>query len=171
MSIILNISFLLLPLINNPNQMNEIKVGDALPEFTLLDQNNESVNIKDKIGKPLVIYFYPKDDTPGCTREACKFRDDFEDFADLGAEIYGISADSPASHKRFAEKYRLSFTLLSDRNRAVEKLFGLKRNLFGLLPERVTFVVDRDGIVRHVFKSQFKAEKHVQEALNTLRNL
>lgn len=170
MSAFLNLTFLLLLIINNANQMNEIKVGDPVPEFTLLDQNKQLVNIKDKIGKPLVIYFYPKDDTPGCTREACKFRDDFEDFADLGAEIYGISADSPKSHKRFAEKYRLNFTLLSDTNKEVEKLFGVKRNLFGLLLERVTFIVDKEGIIQYIFNSQFKAEKHVEKALDIIKS-
>jgi peroxiredoxin Q/BCP len=149
--------------------MGKIKIGDSIPTFTLLDQNNVEVKIKNKVGTPLVIYFYPKDDTPGCTREACGFRDDFEDFADLGAEIFGISSDSPRSHKRFAEKYRLNFTLLSDSKKEVEKLFGVKRNLFGLLLERVTFVVDKEGIVRHIFNSQFEAKKHVQEALNILQ--
>jgi peroxiredoxin Q/BCP len=149
--------------------MGKIKIGDSIPTFTLLDQNNVEIKIKNKVGTPLVIYFYPKDDTPVCTREACGFRDDFGDFADLGAEIFGISSDSPRSHKRFAEKYRLNFTLLSDSKKEVEKLFGVKRNLFGLLLERVTFVVDKEGIVRHIFNSQFEAKKHVQEALNILQ--
>lgn len=149
--------------------MEKIKIGDSIPTFALLDQNNVEVKIKDKVGAPLVIYFYPKDDTPGCTREACGFRDDFEDFNDLGAEIFGISSDSPKSHKRFAEKYKLNFTLLSDSKKEVEKLFGVKRNLFGLLLERVTFVVDKEGIVRHIFNSQFEAKKHVKEALNIVQ--
>lgn len=151
--------------------MKQIKVGDRIPDFILLDQNSNEVVIKDKIGNPLVIYFYPKDDTPGCTREACKFRDDFEDFQELGAEVIGISSDSPKSHKKFAEKYHLNFTLLSDSNRDVEKLFGVKRNLFGLLLERVTFVIDKDGIVQHVFNSQFQAHKHVQVALESLKGI
>ncbi len=163
------LSFLLLPFSINPSQMIKIKVGDTLPRFTLIDQGNQEVNIIDKIGNPLVIYFYPKDDTPGCTKEACKFRDDFEDFADLGAEIYGISGDSPSSHKRFAEKHRLNFTLLSDENREVEKLFGVKRNLFGMIPGRVTYIIDKEGIIRHIFSSQLNAEKHVTEALEIIK--
>ena len=99
-----------------------IATGDTIPDFSLLDQNGSEFNIKDKIGKPLVIYFYPKDDTPGCIREACTFRDQFDVFNDYGAEIIGISTDSPASHLKFAKKYNLNFTLLSDQNRKVEKL-------------------------------------------------
>ena len=145
-----------------------IATGDTIPDFSLLDQNGSVFNIKDKIGKPLVIYFYPKDDTPGCIREACTFRDQFDVFNDYGAEIIGISTDSPASHLKFAKKYNLNFTLLSDQNRKVEKLFGVPRTALGFLTGRVTYIVDKNGIVRHLFNSLFKAEQHVDEALKII---
>lgn len=153
-------------------QMNTLlKKGDKIPEFTLLDQHSEEVKISPDSGKPMVIYFYPKDDTPGCTQEACYFRDQFEVFTDYGALIIGISGDSPKSHLRFAEKYQLNFTLLSDGDRKIEKQFGVPRNLFGLLPGRVTFIVDQHGIIQHVFSSQFNASQHVEEALEVLKTL
>ncbi|MFY0652982.1 MAG: peroxiredoxin [Cyclobacteriaceae bacterium] len=149
--------------------MSKIKIGDQIPKFSLEDQHGNMVSIETYLGKPLVIYFYPKDDTPGCIREACYFRDQFEVFAEHGAEIIGISTDSPKSHLKFAKKYKLNFTLLSDKSREVEKLFGVKRSVLGLLPGRVTFVFDKEGIVRHVFNSQFKAEQHVEEALQIIK--
>lgn len=144
--------------------------GDKIPSFKLKDQHDEWVNIDDHIGEsPLVIYFYPKDDTPGCTREACSFRDSFEDFEALNAKVFGISADSPKSHKKFAEKHRLNFTLLSDQSRKVEKQFGVPRSILGLLPGRVTYIVDQSGVIRHVFNSQFNADKHVKEAIRVIK--
>lgn len=149
-----------------------IKVGSVIPEFTLPDQDGKVINIKDHIGKSnLVIYFYPKDDTPGCTAEACSFRDQFAIFRDSGAEVFGISSDSVEKHKNFAEKHRLPFRLLSDVNKRVRKLFGVPGDLLGLLPGRVTYIVDKTGTVRHVFNSQFNAEKHVSEALEVLKSL
>ena len=147
----------------------KLAVGNTIPEFTLLDQNEIEVNIKNKLGKPLVVYFYPKDDTPGCTKEACYFRDQFDVFAEHGAEIIGISNDSPKSHFKFAQKYNLNFTLLSDKGGKVEKLFGVPRTVLGLLPGRVTYIIDAKGIIRHIFNSQFKAEKHVDEALKIIK--
>jgi peroxiredoxin Q/BCP len=150
----------------------KIKVGSKIPEFTLPDQDGNSVNIKKIIGaENLVIYFYPKDDTPGCTKEACSFRDQFEDFNDLGAKVIGISSDSVKKHKNFAEKHRLPYRLLSDVDNSVRKAFGVPADLFGLLPGRVTYIVDKKGIVRHIFNSQFNAEKHVSEALEVLKDL
>ncbi len=119
----------------------------------------------------MVIYFYPKDDTPGCTKEACTFRDQYEDFVAAGAQVVGISADSPESHRQFAAKYRLPFLLLSDRQNTVRSLFGVKGDLFGLIPGRVTFVADAQGIVRHVFSSQLNATRHVAEALEVIKRL
>jgi peroxiredoxin Q/BCP len=116
-----------------------------------------------------VIYFYPKDDTPGCTREACTFRDQFEDFQDVGATVFGISADSPKSHLRFKERHNLPFSLLSDRHNKVRKQLGIKSSFLGLLPGRVTFVIGNDGKVIHKFTSQFNAEKHVREAIKAIR--
>lgn len=146
--------------------------GDKIPSFKLKNQEDEWVNIDDHVGKsPLVIYFYPKDDTPGCTREACSFRDSFEDFEAHHAKVFGISADSPRSHKRFAEKHRLNFTLLSDPSRKVEQQFGVPRSLLGLLPGRVTYIIDQEGIIRHVFSSQLNADKHVKEAIRVIQSL
>jgi thioredoxin-dependent peroxiredoxin len=147
-----------------------IEKGSKIPTFTLPDQNGKTINIEDYIGKKnLVIYFYPKNDTPGCTAEACSFRDQFEDLRDAGAEIIGISSDSIQSHKRFAEKHRLPFILLSDAGKKVRRAFGVPGDFLGLLPGRVTYIVDKKGIVLHVFNSQFNAQKHVEEALNILK--
>lgn len=147
-----------------------IEKGSRIPSFTLPDQNGKAVNIEDYIGKKnLVIYFYPKNDTPGCTAEACSFRDQFEDLRDTGAEVIGISSDSIRSHKQFAEKHRLPFILLSDAAKRVRKAFGVPGDFLGLLPGRVTYIVDKKGIVRHVFNSQFNARQHVEEALKILK--
>jgi thioredoxin-dependent peroxiredoxin len=120
--------------------------------------------------KAVVLYFYPKDDTPGCTKESCAFRDSYQDFQDAGAEVIGVSSDSAESHGRFAAKHRLPFTLLADQGGQVRKHYGVPATL-GLLPGRVTFVIGRDGVVRHVFNSQFQATQHVSEALQALRDL
>ena len=149
-----------------------LKIGDSIPAFSLKDQNGNSFDIAEFFGKKkLVIYFYPKDDTPGCTREACSFSDQFEDFKTVGAEVFGISADSVESHKKFAEKYRLSFSLLSDEGNKVRKLFGVPADLFGLIPGRVTYIVDYEGKIVHIFNSQFNATKHVEEALAILNEM
>ncbi|RXP52802.1 peroxiredoxin [Lutibacter sp. HS1-25] len=150
--------------------MKKIEVGDLLPSFSLKDQNNKTVNSLDFIGKPMVIYFYPKDDTPGCTKEACKFRDDFESFTDLGTVVIGISADSVASHKNFEQKYNLPFLLLADTKNEVRNLFGVPKNLF-FIPGRVTYVIDKNGIVKYIFNSQLSAEKHIENALQKLKSL
>ncbi|MCL4135909.1 UNVERIFIED_CONTAM: hypothetical protein GTU68_021234 [Idotea baltica] len=148
----------------------KLKIGDQVPEFSLKDQNNKSVDITNFIGKnPMVIYFYPKDDTPGCTKEACKFRDEFEAFTDLEVKVIGISADDVESHKNFADKYRLPFTLLADTENKVRKLFGVPKSMLGLVPGRVTYVVNNKGTIIHIFNSQFGAEKHITEALNKLK--
>jgi peroxiredoxin Q/BCP len=121
--------------------------------------------------KKLVIYFYPKDDSPGCTREACYFQDQFEVFKEADAAVIGISGQSSESHKKFADKYRLTFTLLSDRRNKIRKFFGVPTNAFGLLPGRVTYVIDREGTVVYIFNSQVQAERHVDEALKILKEL
>lgn len=154
------------------NNMNEIKIGSSIPAFTLPDQNGNLFDISSVIGKKnLVIYFYPKDDSPGCTKEACSFRDQFEVFKEADAMVIGISGQSIESHKKFAEKYRLSFILLSDEGNKVRKLFGVPSNFFGLIPGRVTFIADKKGKVVYVFNSQTQAEKHVDEALRILKGL
>jgi peroxiredoxin Q/BCP len=149
----------------------KVDVGDEAPDFELLDRHGRAVRLRDFRGKrPVVLYFYPKDDTPGCTKEACSFRDHYEDFRNLGAEVIGISSDSPESHARFVDKYELPFCLLSDRQGLVRKTYGIPATL-GLIPGRVTFVIDTTGVVRHVFNSQAQATRHVGEALETLRKL
>ncbi len=147
----------------------KIKIGDQIPAFSLPDQHGNTVSISDTPGRALVIYFYPKDDTPGCTKEACAFRDQYEDFTAQGAEVIGISNDSPASHLRFAQKHNLNFTLLSDQQRKVEKLFGVPRTALGFITGRVTYVVAPNGKVVHFFNSLFQAEKHIREALKAIK--
>lgn len=150
--------------------MSEIKIGDTIPQFVLPDQNGNSFDINSVLGKKnLVIYFYPKDDSPGCTAQACSFRDQYEDFAEADAVIIGISGQSVESHKEFALKHRLTFTLLSDRGNRVRKLFGVPTNMLGLLPGRVTYVADKTGKVIYTFSSQIQAIKHVEEALRMLK--
>ena len=119
----------------------------------------------------MVIYFYPKDDSPGCTKEACSFRDQFEVFKSANALIIGISGQSVQSHFDFAKKHRLNYTLLSDEGNVVRNLFGVPANLFGLIPGRVTYVVNKQGKVVFVFNSQIKVEKHIDEALKVLKGL
>jgi len=149
--------------------MNEISIGSTIPSFTLPDQDGKMFDINTVLGrKNLVIYFYPKDDSPGCTAQACSFRDQFEVFSEADALIIGISGQSVKSHKEFAEKHRLSFTLLSDKGNLVRKLFGVPTNFLGLVPGRVTYVADKTGKVIYVFNSQMDATKHVDEALRIL---
>jgi peroxiredoxin Q/BCP len=146
-----------------------IKTGDPIPQFALKDQEGKEFSISELIGKkPFVVYFYPKDDTPGCTAEACSFRDQYEDFTSIGAEVIGISSDSPESHKNFIRKYNLPFSLLSDPDNSIRKKFGVPAGFFGLVPGRVTFVCDRNGTVQYVFNSQMNVRKHVKEALRVL---
>jgi peroxiredoxin Q/BCP len=149
----------------------KVQVGDQAPDFTLPNQAGDPVNLIDFVGKTsIVLYFYPKDDTPGCTAEACAFRDSYEVFKDAGAEVIGVSSDSAASHGQFASKHRLPFVLLSDSNGSVRKRYGVPAT-FGLLPGRVTYIIDKQGIVRHIYSSQFAAEKHTAEALKALQSL
>jgi len=142
--------------------------GSAAPDFELPDQHGKLVRLSQYRGsRQVVLFFYPKDDTSGCTIEACKFRDDFDQFRVAGAEVLGISDDSVESHGRFAAKYKLPFTLLSDRGGRVRRLYEVKKS-FGLIPARVTFVIDREGIIRHAFSSLTKPSQHVEEALSAL---
>ena len=146
-----------------------LPVGSKIPEFQLADQNGKTFDINDYIGKKnLVIYFYPKDETPGCTKEACTFRDQYEVFKNADAKVIGISAQSVESHKEFADHYQLPFTLLSDSTNSVRKLFGVS---VGPIPGRVTFVVDKKGTVTYVFNSLTKATQHVDEALRVLKEM
>ena len=149
--------------------MNDrVRVGAKAPDFTLPSQSGEMVRLNDFHGKPVVLFFYPKDNTPGCTKEVCAFRDDFEEFGKLDADVVGISSDSVESHGAFAHKHDLPFALLSDEGGKVRKLYGVP-NTFGLFPGRVTYVIDEQGVVRHIFSSQLGVERHVQGAIEALR--
>lgn len=152
--------------------MEIISVGSVIPSFELKDQYGQNFQLDAVLGKKnLVIYFYPKDDTPGCTAEACAFRDQFEVFADVDAMIIGISAQSVESHLDFAKKNHLNFTLLSDTGNKVRKLFGVPTNFLGLISGRVTYVINKAGKVVYIFNSQTQAEKHVSEALRILNEI
>jgi peroxiredoxin Q/BCP len=143
--------------------------GDLLPEFSLLDGNGNMVTSKNWAGqKAVVIFFYPKDETRGCTKEACSFRDAYEDFTAACAEVVGISSDTVQSHEKFAAHHRLPFVLLSDTGGKVRKLFGVKGDLLGLIPGRETFVFGKDGRLLTKFRSQIRVEQHVREALDVL---
>jgi peroxiredoxin Q/BCP len=151
--------------------MSSLKNGDAAPHFTLPDKDGKPVSLDELRARgPVVVYFYPKDETPGCTAEACAFRDAYEDFRDAGAEVVGISSDSAESHQKFAGHHRLPFVLLADQGGKVRGQFGVPKTL-GFLSGRVTYVIDREGVIRHVFNSQLQPKKHVGEALAVLRRL
>jgi thioredoxin-dependent peroxiredoxin len=148
-----------------------VQVGDLVPDFILPTQTGESVRLHDMLGKStIVLFFYPKDDTGGCTVEVCSFRDSYEVFKNAGAEVIGVSSDTIVSHQKFIQKHHLPFILLSDQGGLVRKLFGTPTTL-GILPGRVTYVIDKQGIVRHIFSSQFQPTKHISEALHTIQNL
>ncbi len=149
----------------------QIGVGDVAPDFELRSQEGKTVELKEVVAQnEVVLYFYPKDDTPGCTAEARAFRDDYEVFKDLGAEVIGISSDSVDSHQDFAKKCDLPFTILSDSGGKVRRLYGVPSSM-GIIPGRVTYIIDRRGVVRHVFSSQFNPAKHVEEAVRALREI
>ena len=151
--------------------MASIGVGDTAPDFTKTTQNGDSISLSQYRGdKTVVLYFYPKNETPGCTAEACTFRDSFEDFVEAGAVVIGVSQDSENSHKSFADHHRLPVLLVSDRDKALQKAYGVPKTM-GLLPGRVTYVIDRGGTVQHVFNSQLNAKKHVREALDVVKRL
>jgi peroxiredoxin Q/BCP len=147
---------------------HRLQPGDQLPHFILNDEKHQPIDIASIKGKFLVLYFYPKDDTPGCIKEACSFRDSFQELTDAGAVIFGVSANRPDSHARFKLKYNLPFSLLSDTGNELRKLFGVPSDLFGLLPGRVTYIFDPECRLIHVFKSQLSPEKHVKEALKII---
>lgn len=154
-----------------PGPKSPVKVGDQVPSFVLLDQFGATFDMNDFIGKTaMVVYFYPKDDTPGCTKEACGFRDAYQEFTDKNIKVIGISSDDVESHKNFAEKYNLPFTLLADVDNEVRNLFGVKASVLGLIPGRVTYVVDKKGTVVFMYESQLKAERHIKESINAINN-
>jgi peroxiredoxin Q/BCP len=149
----------------------QVKVGDKAPDFSLPSQMGDNVTLSEYQGKKnVVLYFYPKDETRGCTREACEFRDRYEVFTSLGAEVLGVSSDTLESHKSFATHYGLPFLLLSDEDGKVRKLYGVPSTM-GIIPGRVTYIIDKKGVVRHIFNSQLQPEKHIEEALRILKEL
>lgn len=148
-----------------------VKVGDKSPDFTLPSQMGDNVTLSEFLGKKnVVLYFYPKDETAGCTKEACTFRDNYEQLTSLGAEVLGISGQSVESHKSFATHYGLPFILLADINNKVRELYGVPSTM-GIIPGRVTYIIDKKGIVRHIFVSQTQAQQHVEEAKKTLMEI
>ena len=148
--------------------MADLQPGDAMPDTSLVGASGP-VQLRDKVGKPLVVYFYPKDETYGCTAEACKFRDEYESFVAAGAEVIGVSRDSADSHEQFKSHHRLPFTLLSDPDGKVARAWGVKGKLG--LPGRVTYVFDKAGVLRHRFDSMIRFGKHVDEALEVVKRL
>ncbi|CAM3648945.1 peroxiredoxin [Flavobacterium gelidilacus] len=147
-----------------------ISKGDIVPNFKAKTQSGEKFELSNYKGKPLVIYFYPKDNTPGCTTQACSFRDQYQDFQDLGAEVIGVSGDSEDSHDKFALKHKLPFILLSDGNKKIRNIFGVPTHFFGLLPGRVTYIIDKEGKVVSVFNS-IKANVHIEHALEMIQKM
>ena len=149
-----------------------IAKGDRAPEFEGTLAGGKQLRLRDFRGRRhIILYFFPKDFTPGCTREACSFRDRRAEVAGLDAEIVGVSLDTPEKHEAFAQKYQLPYPLVSDRSGAIASAFGVAR-LGGWLPtKRVTFVIDKQGVVQHVIQSEFSIDMHIDEALDTLRRL
>jgi len=148
-----------------------VVIGDKAPDFTLPSQMGDTVTLSEYFGKKnVVLYFYPKDETIGCTREACAFRDAYRVFVDLGAEVLGISGQSVESHKSFASHHGLPFLLLSDEGDKIRELYGVPSTM-GLIPGRVTYIIDKKGTVRHIFNSQYQPQKHVDEAKHVIERL
>ena len=149
---------------------SKVQMGDLAPDFTLLNQSGIPVSLGDFLGKqPIVLYFYPRDNTAVCTEEACAFRDSYEVIKGVGAEVIGVCSDSVESHQQFAKEHQLPFILLSDEEGAIRKRYGVP-TAFGL-PGRVTYIIDRWGIVRHMFFSQFTSKRHVDVAIETLQSI
>ena len=147
-----------------------LQSGDRAPLIALQDQNGVERRSDQLAGKSLVLFFYPKDDTPGCTMEACAFRDSYADLQAFGAEVWGVSGDNAGSHQRFASRHNLPYPLLVDQNNQLRKAFGVP-GVLGLLPGRVTYVIDGEGVVRHVFNNLLDGPAHRREALECLKRL
>lgn len=152
--------------------MPRLMIGDPAPAFELQNQEGKTISLQDYEGrKTVVLYFYPKDETPGCVKEACAFRDQYEDFLDAGAEVIGVSGDSANSHKLFALSRRIPFQLLSDPKNKIRKSYGVANDMLGLIPGRETFVIDKYGKIQFRFASQSKIDQHISEALRVVRKL
>ncbi|GMA62235.1 thioredoxin-dependent thiol peroxidase [Alicyclobacillus fastidiosus] len=155
--------------------MSELHVGDVAPDFSSIDQDGNTVSLEGLKGQVVVLYFYPKDDTPGCTKEACAFRDMSATFAEAGAAIYGVSRDTAKSHQKFREKYSLNFPLLADEDSAICEAYGVlkEKNMYGKTSigiERTTFIIDADGKIAAIFP-KVKVDGHVDEVLAKVRDL
>ncbi|KAK5577519.1 hypothetical protein RB653_002462 [Dictyostelium firmibasis] len=170
--IILISKFLILPFFSNKSntKMTKLTVGDRAPDFTAPDKDGKSYSLKDFADKILVLYFYPKDSTPGCTKEACSFRDNYEQFTDAGAVVVGISSDGAESHSKFSAKYRLPFTLLTDNKGEIAKSYGVKKELL-LIPGRSTFIIDKNQNIVLIHSSLLNAESHITESLKVIEKL
>ena len=147
-----------------------LQTGDAAPSFALEDQDGQMRRLDDVKDRILVLFFYPKDDTPGCTAEACTFRDHHANLTALGAEVWGVSGDDAVSHRRFAERHQLPYPLLSDKTGSLKRSFGVPKT-FGLLPARVTYVIDQKGVIKLVFNNLLDGPAHVKEAESVVRTL
>ena len=147
----------------------QLKVGDKVPSFSLKDQNG-NIRTSDNHNKPLVLFFYPKDDTPGCTIEVCGFRDKYDLFKILGADVWGISNGDGQSHLEFANKNNLQYPLLCDLNNALRKEFGVPKTL-GLIEGRVTYIIDSKGLIIHIFEDLLNGPAHIKEAIRALKQL
>ena len=149
-----------------------LSIGQQAPDFEKPTHKGETISLAKLRGdKAVVLYFYLKDETPGCTAEACTFRDAYEDFTDAGAVVIGVSQDSLASHEKFAAHHRLPFELISDEDGTLRRAYEVPSSMLGILPGRVTYVIDRDGKVAHVFNSQIQAKRHVKEALDVVKRI
>lgn len=149
-----------------------IKIGDKCPDFVLENQDGKKVNIQDLIGdKIIVLYFYPKDNTWGCTKQACSFRDNYDEFLALDCLVLGISSDSVLSHKTFSEQFHLNFPILSDIDDSVRKKFGVPTSFFGMIKGRVTYIIDKNGIVKGIYNSQLNSTSHISKAIGMINNL
>jgi peroxiredoxin Q/BCP len=146
--------------------------GTRAPDFALPADGGRTARLADYHGKKtVVLYFYPRDDSAGCTIESCTFRDAYEDFTAAGAEVIGVSSDSVESHDRFSGKHRLPFVLASDPDGNTARAYQVERGMFGLIPGRATFVIDHDGIIRDAFSSSVRVKEHVHRALDLVRDL
>jgi peroxiredoxin Q/BCP len=150
--------------------MTELKIGDKAPDFSLLDEHGKPVNLKDYVGKNIVVlYFYPKDFTSGCTTEACSFRDNYQPYREKGAVVIGVSLDTVESHKKFSDKYNLPFSILSDNRKETAKAYGVL-GIGGLMAKRITFIIDKNGTIARIFP-KVDVTKHSEEVLQAIDEL
>ena len=146
-----------------------MKEGQKVPHVVFEDQNKASKDIYDLfMNEFTILFFYPKNNTPGCTKEVCAIRDNYSDFNNYSVSLFGVSADSYSSHASFISKHQLPFPLISDREGKLRKAFQVKTELFGLLPGRVTYILNKEGVVQKIIESQFNPQKHITESLEFL---